>query len=130
MSVLPLYRNQSIDLQSKSVDWFLYEGNTGVNVLNIWDALRDLVLIVQFKNVKSTHGVATLPYVWFSCFLNYKGGNKSRKVSHIWYHILYIIPCQASIYHVNIIFTFNIQFMSCGHRVDISSQHYVKSAQS
>ena len=24
-----LYRNQSIDLQSKSIDWFLYEGNTG-----------------------------------------------------------------------------------------------------
>ena len=27
--VLPSYRNQSIDLQSKSIDWFLYEGNTG-----------------------------------------------------------------------------------------------------
>ena len=23
------YRNQPIDLQSKSIDWFLYEGNTG-----------------------------------------------------------------------------------------------------
>ena len=27
--VLPSTRNQSIDLQSKSSDWFLYEGNTG-----------------------------------------------------------------------------------------------------
>ena len=27
--VLPSYRNQSIDLHSKSIDWFLYEGNTG-----------------------------------------------------------------------------------------------------
>ena len=27
--VLPSYKNQSIDLHSKSVDWFLYEGNTG-----------------------------------------------------------------------------------------------------
>ena len=27
--VLPPYRNQSIDLQSKLVDWFPYEGNTG-----------------------------------------------------------------------------------------------------
>ena len=26
--VLPSYRNQSIDLLSKSIDWFLYEGNT------------------------------------------------------------------------------------------------------
>ena len=27
---LPSYRNQSIDLQSKSIDWFLYDGNFGV----------------------------------------------------------------------------------------------------
>ena len=30
MPVLPSYRNQSIDLHSKSIDWFLYEGNTGI----------------------------------------------------------------------------------------------------
>ena len=30
MPVLSLYRNQSIDLGSKSNDWFLYEGNTGI----------------------------------------------------------------------------------------------------
>ena len=30
MPVLPSYRNQSIDLQSKSIDWFLYEGNIGI----------------------------------------------------------------------------------------------------
>ena len=29
VSVLPSYRNQSIDLMCKSVDWFLYEGNAG-----------------------------------------------------------------------------------------------------
>ena len=27
---LPPYRNQPIDLQSKSIDWFLYGGNFGV----------------------------------------------------------------------------------------------------
>ena len=26
--VLSSYRNQSADLQSKSIDWFLYEGNS------------------------------------------------------------------------------------------------------
>ena len=26
--VFPSYRNQSIDLLRKSIDWFLYEGNT------------------------------------------------------------------------------------------------------
>ena len=30
MSVLPLYRNQSINLHSKLVDWFLYGGNAGI----------------------------------------------------------------------------------------------------
>ena len=30
MLVLPFYRNQSIDLHSKSIDWFLYESNTGI----------------------------------------------------------------------------------------------------
>ena len=30
MPVLPSYRNKSIDLNSKSIDWFLYEGNTGI----------------------------------------------------------------------------------------------------
>ena len=28
MAVLPSYRNQSIDLHRKSIDWFLHEGNT------------------------------------------------------------------------------------------------------
>ena len=27
---LPSYRNQAIDLKSKSIDWFLYEDNSGV----------------------------------------------------------------------------------------------------
>ena len=29
MTEVPTYRNQSIDLQSKSIDWFLYDGNFG-----------------------------------------------------------------------------------------------------
>ena len=29
--VLPLHRNSPIDLLCKSVDWFLYNGNTGLN---------------------------------------------------------------------------------------------------
>ena len=31
MPVLHSYRNQLIDLHSKSIDWFLYEGNTGTS---------------------------------------------------------------------------------------------------
>ena len=29
--VLPLYRNRPIDFLCKSADWFLYNGNTGLN---------------------------------------------------------------------------------------------------
>ena len=39
MTVLPPYRNQSIDLHSKSIDWFLHEGNIGTqwvrHVINV-----------------------------------------------------------------------------------------------
>ena len=35
MPVLSSYRNQSIDLHSKSIDWFLYEGNTGISWVNV-----------------------------------------------------------------------------------------------
>ena len=30
LPVLPSYRNQSIDLLCKSIDWFLYDGNFGI----------------------------------------------------------------------------------------------------
>ena len=30
MPVLPSYRNQSNDLHRKSIDWFLFEGNTDI----------------------------------------------------------------------------------------------------
>ena len=33
MQVLPSYRNQSIDLQRKLINWFLYEGKLSFNGL-------------------------------------------------------------------------------------------------
>ena len=35
MPVLSSYRNQSIDLHCKSIDWFLYEGNTRIYWVNV-----------------------------------------------------------------------------------------------
>ena len=32
--MLPSHRNQSIDLLCRSIDWFLYEGNTGILWVN------------------------------------------------------------------------------------------------
>ena len=32
--MFPTYRNQSIDLQCKSIDWFLYERNIGMKKVN------------------------------------------------------------------------------------------------
>ena len=34
MPKLPAYRNQSIDLPCKSIDWFLFDGNSGVQWVN------------------------------------------------------------------------------------------------
>ena len=34
MPVLLSYRNQSTDLHSKSIDWFLYEGNNDIYWVN------------------------------------------------------------------------------------------------
>ena len=49
MPLLPSYKNQSIDLHSKSTDWFLYEGYTGfsmratvVNELNTTETLLNV----------------------------------------------------------------------------------------
>ena len=49
MSVLPSYRNQSIDLHSKSIDWFLYEGNTGLYWVKVKDSRNSLPNYSDFK---------------------------------------------------------------------------------
>ena len=36
----PSYRNQSIDLFCKSVDWFLYDGNFGETFIIFFKALK------------------------------------------------------------------------------------------
>ena len=72
MPVLPSYRNESIDLQSKSIDWFLYEGNTGIQwvkspAINARSLDKFSLFLIDticsswyhlynLKNVKSTHG--------------------------------------------------------------------------
>ena len=57
MPVLPSYRDQSIDLHSKSIDWFLYEDNTGFywvnkNVLHTaeFDARAAMVNSLSFSS--------------------------------------------------------------------------------
>ena len=49
MPVLPSYRNQSIDLHSKSIDWFLYEGNTGTNGLRNVNGLMLILGMIHHK---------------------------------------------------------------------------------
>ena len=48
MPVLPTYKNHSIDLHSKSIDWFLCEGNIG-----IW-CLTKAVLWTFYLKMKSS----------------------------------------------------------------------------
>ena len=61
MPVLPSYRNQSIDLQSKSIDWFLYKGNTGTSLcLKRYFTLQVVQDTYSFELQKDTYGAATL----------------------------------------------------------------------
>ena len=47
--MLSSYRIQSIDLHSKSVDWFLYEGNT----YNQWVNFLGLIKEIQKQQIRS-----------------------------------------------------------------------------
>ena len=48
MPVLPSYRNQSIDLLCKSIDLFLYDGNTGIK----WAKLKQNLEMILYTWVK------------------------------------------------------------------------------
>ena len=53
MPVLPSYRNELIDLLCKSIDWFLYEGNTDISwVKCYYEGLKDSFVTV-FKILQS-----------------------------------------------------------------------------
>ena len=47
MPVLPSYRNQLIDLHSKSTDWFLYEGNTGIRWVKLFSPTIKAVFLLK-----------------------------------------------------------------------------------
>ena len=51
MPVLPSYRNQSIELHNKSIDWFLYKSNTDiwwVNIVNHFKSVYSAFLVMIF----------------------------------------------------------------------------------
>ena len=50
--MLPSYRNQSIDLHSKSIDWFLYEGNTGTQWVKRRQRFCFFLRRYQIENVR------------------------------------------------------------------------------
>ena len=71
MPVLPSYRNQSINLLCKSIDLFLYEGNSDINVskLNINQFFYNFLWQIVWKDT-SLHfifiAVDSLKYCLFS----------------------------------------------------------------
>ena len=50
MPVLLTYRHQSIDLHCKSVDWFLYEGNTDIQCVKQGVGKLQQFLALRFLN--------------------------------------------------------------------------------
>ena len=57
MPVLPSYREQPADLHSKSIDWFLYEDNTGIERVKSWQMFINYMLFFYFffKKCDSLH---------------------------------------------------------------------------
>ena len=47
--MLPSYRSQSVDSQSKSTEWFLYDGNIGRSNVNL--TIRVTVTNLNFYNI-------------------------------------------------------------------------------
>ena len=60
----PLYRNQCIDLKSKSMDWFLYEMN--LNVMKELRNVRNTKTIYVIKPAGSVHIDTQYPGVFNS----------------------------------------------------------------
>ena len=74
MPVLPSYRRQSTDLRSKSIDWFLYEGNTGTYLVKLNALCFIDILIVNSPRTKI--------YVGYTCPANidlFKNNKKSTR---------------------------------------------------
>ena len=46
--MLPSYREQPADLHSKSIDWFLYEDNTGIERVKSWQMFINYMLFFYF----------------------------------------------------------------------------------
>ena len=63
--MLLLYRNQSIDLHSKSIDWFLYESNNGIFV-NV--SMNEFYLFFT-KQLHPFKNFPFPPFLWTPSFL-------------------------------------------------------------
>ena len=56
--MLPSYRNQSIDLDSKSTEWFLYEGEKQwVNELKQYTYTKDKLNSQTFMSITPSEGI-------------------------------------------------------------------------
>ena len=84
--VLPLYRNRPIDLLCKSVDWFLYNGNTGLNgKVDVWlmNTVKINMLTFRYMFLLSE---ASRIFISISCFqlLRAKLWFVAQKLLRIW----------------------------------------------
>ena len=62
--ILQLCRNQSIDFQSKSIDWFLYEGNSNFWWANVFHFLRRVLLQCSAHNLFSLKRELGTTHIW------------------------------------------------------------------
>ena len=81
MPVLPSYRNQSIDLLCKSMNWFLYDGNILLNGLrNLPPRLSTIVALLVLNSFKILKIDTELTCSNLSCFSFTKFNSLSFRV--------------------------------------------------
>ena len=62
------YRNHSIDMLCKSINWFLYEGKTGLKWVNLTFEISEEILIIQLEliNIQDRLSIAD-SYISLDC---------------------------------------------------------------
>ena len=98
MSVLPSYRNQSIDLLSKLINWFLYEGNTGI----LWVNPFQSSLVSHMVRWQNSHLRCTLKDLWEEICKIFLKQRAEVSVLHFLHHNL----SRKNVYRDSLLFLF------------------------
>ena len=68
---------RTLDLLCKSIDWFLYEGNTGIKWVKTWDAMKISYELNNKSYFKQRQIVNSIPKTWKKVLKESQGYNSN-----------------------------------------------------